>query len=80
MIVGDLDCFKGINDTFGHEAGDAVLTQFANILKRNTRASDMCARLGGDEFLVVLTHVNAENIESTVNKFREQLMELSFPF
>ena len=40
----------------------------------------MCARLGGDEFLMVLTHVPGENIEATVNRFREQFAVLSFPF
>ena len=80
VIVGDLDCFKSINDTFGHHAGDAVLKQFAEILRKNTRASDICGRLGGDEFLMVLTHVSVESIEPTVSKFREQLAELSFPF
>jgi two-component system chemotaxis response regulator CheY len=80
VIVGDLDCFKSINDTFGHHAGDAVLRQFADILKKNTRASDICGRLGGDEFLMVLTYVSAGYIEATVNKFRQQLAELSFPF
>lgn len=80
VIVGDLDCFKSVNDTFGHDAGDTVLKQFAEILKKNTRASDICGRLGGDEFLIVLAHVNAEHIELTVNKFRKQLAQLSFPF
>jgi two-component system chemotaxis response regulator CheY len=80
VIVGDIDCFKAVNDTFGHGAGDDVLRQFAEILRKNTRASDICGRLGGDEFLVVLTHVNPEHIETTVSKFREQFAELSFPF
>ena len=80
VVVADLDCFKNINDTFGHEAGDDVLRQFADILRKNTRASDICGRLGGDEFLVVLTHVNPEHIEMTVSKFRDQFAALSFPF
>ena len=80
VIVGDLDCFKAINDTFGHHAGDVVLREFAEILKKNIRASDICGRLGGDEFLLVLTHVRAENIELTVRKFHEQLAQLSFRF
>lgn len=80
VIVGDLDCFKSVNDTFGHDAGDTVLKQFALVLKKNTRASDICGRLGGDEFLIVLAHVNTEHIELTVNKFREELAQLAFPF
>jgi len=80
VVLGDVDCFKSVNDTFGHDAGDIVLKTFADLLKKNTRASDMCARLGGDEFLMVLTHVPGENIEATVNRFREQFAVLSFPF
>jgi len=80
MVLGDLDCFKQVNDTFGHAAGDAVLRTFAETLKHGTRASDICGRLGGDEFLTVMTHVSAENIELTVNRFREQFASLSFPF
>ena len=80
MVLGDLDCFKQVNDTFGHTAGDAVLRTFAETLKQGTRASDMCGRLGGDEFLMVVTHVSAENIKLIVNRFREQFSSLSFPF
>jgi len=78
-VLGDVDNFKTINDTFGHDAGDIVLKTFADVLKKNTRASDMCARLGGDEFLLVITHVESEKLELTVNRFREQFAALSFP-
>jgi two-component system, cell cycle response regulator len=80
VVLGDIDCFKSVNDTFGHDAGDVVLKTFADLLKKVTRASDMCGRLGGDEFLMVLTHVPAESIEATINGFREQFAALSFPF
>ncbi len=79
VAVGDIDSFKTINDTFGHDAGDIVLKTFAEVLKKNTRASDICGRLGGDEFLLVFTHVEREHVEPTVNRFREQFAELSFP-
>ena len=80
MVLGDLDCFKQVNGTFGHAAGDAVLRTFAEILEHRTRASDMCGLLGGDEFLMVITHVSAKNIELAVNRFRAQFSSLSFPF
>jgi two-component system, cell cycle response regulator len=80
VVVGDIDSFKTINDTFGHDAGDIVIKTFAEALKRCTRASDICGRLGGDEFLLVMTHVESGQIESTVNRFREQFAMLSFPF
>jgi two-component system, cell cycle response regulator len=79
VVLGDIDNFKTINDNFGHDAGDIVLRTFADVLKKNTRASDMCGRLGGDEFLLVLTHVEKDQLELVVNRFRDQFAALSFP-
>lgn len=53
VAMADLDRFKSINDTYGHDAGDAVLKKFAEILKINTRSSNMCARIGGEEFILI---------------------------
>jgi len=80
VVVADLDSFKTINDSYGHDAGDAVLQKFAEILKRNTRASDICGRMGGDEFLLVITHVEDRYIQSTVDRLREELAAWQFPF
>jgi diguanylate cyclase (GGDEF)-like protein len=80
VVVGDIDCFKTINDTFGHDAGDIVLKTFGDMLKKSTRASDICGRMGGDEFLMVVTHVEPDQIEATINRFRGQFAALSFPF
>jgi diguanylate cyclase (GGDEF)-like protein len=80
VVLGDLDSFKEINDSFGHEAGDTVLRTFADTLRKLTRISDMCGRLGGDEFLIVISHVSGDNIELAINRFRELFCALSFPF
>jgi diguanylate cyclase (GGDEF)-like protein len=80
VVLGDLDSFKEINDSYGHEAGDTVLRTFADTLRRLTRISDMCGRLGGDEFLIVVSHVSAVNIELAINRFRELLGALTFSF
>jgi two-component system, cell cycle response regulator len=79
VVLGDIDSFKTINDTFGHDAGDVVLKTFADSLKKFTRAADMCGRLGGDEFVQVITHVPNESIEETVDRFRRRFADLSFP-
>jgi two-component system chemotaxis response regulator CheY len=73
VVLADLDGFKNVNDTYGHAAGDSVLQRFTEILRSHTRASDLCGRLGGDEFLMVITHVSTENIDRTVERFREEV-------
>jgi len=54
MLLLDIDHFKSINDSHGHEAGDSVLHEFAMRLKRNIRGIDLACRLGGEEFVVVM--------------------------
>ncbi|WP_153040251.1 GGDEF domain-containing protein [Actinoplanes sp. TFC3] len=60
LIYLDLNGFKQINDSYGHAAGDAILTEFANRLRRTVRAGDTAARLGGDEFVVLATEVETD--------------------
>jgi diguanylate cyclase (GGDEF)-like protein len=80
VVLGDLDCFKAINDSCGHDAGYAVLREFAGVLKRHTRAADICGRMGGDEFLLVTTHVEPVALLPTVERLREQVASLEVPF
>jgi diguanylate cyclase (GGDEF)-like protein/PAS domain S-box-containing protein len=60
LIMGDIDHFKAINDTFGHQAGDEVLRRFSELIQLSSRASDVCCRYGGEEFLLVLPNVSEE--------------------
>jgi two-component system cell cycle response regulator len=60
VIVADLDRFKAVNDTYGHTAGDAVLIEAAQRLRRTVRDVDVVARYGGEEFVVILPAVDAE--------------------
>ncbi|MFA5955850.1 PleD family two-component system response regulator [Hyphomicrobium sp.] len=54
MLVADIDHFKNVNDTYGHDVGDAVLKEFSVRLKRNTRGVDLACRLGGEEFVIIM--------------------------
>ena len=60
----DLDGFKQINDTFGHDVGDEALVEMAVLLKETCRASDLVARLGGDEFVLLLTNTDASQVDA----------------
>lgn len=75
LLFIDLDNFKGINDTYGHDAGDAVLREIAFRLKSKVRTSDTVARLGGDEFVALLTNTNAEIAASIAQKILEVVCE-----
>jgi len=76
----DLDCFKSVNDTYGHAAGDAVIQTFAEILKTNTRSSEICGRIGGEEFLLILTHSLKHDIEIVIHRIRKELEAHRFKF
>ncbi|WP_148213409.1 GGDEF domain-containing protein [Rhodospirillum centenum] len=60
LVLVDLDGFKAINDTHGHQAGDTYLRHVGRALRENVRAQDLVARLGGDEFAVLLTRIGPE--------------------
>jgi len=80
VAMADLDNFKRVNDTCGHEAGDAVLKVFAEVLKTNSRRSDMCGRIGGEEFLMIFTHADAKNVRLLVERVSQQFREQQFSF
>ncbi len=77
----DIDNFKRINDTFGHQKGDEVLVKFSRILEKSKRDLDICARYGGEEFIILLPHTEmseamiiAERLRKTIEKsFRKDL-------
>ena len=71
----DIDRFKGINDTYGHNSGDAVLRQVANLVAHNTRSSDFVGRYGGEEFMLILPGTGPEGAAELAEKLRALVMQ-----
>ena len=73
LFMLDIDEFKKINDTHGHHVGDVVIRKMAEIVKKNTRGSDLFGRFGGDEFMVLITSTTEEQAISFAEKLREKI-------
>lgn len=73
IIMVDLNDFKGINDTYGHNVGDKVLIETARVLKKVTRLEELVFRLGGDEFLIIIPNIdNNQNLDNIKRRLTEQ--------
>jgi len=72
-LMLDLDHFKNVNDTYGHQVGDLVLEEFARILKDSTRVVDIIARYGGEEFLIVLPMTNLKGAQTLAERIRRNV-------
>ena len=76
MVLMDVDKFKSINDTYGHDTGDIVLTSIGKLLVECCRTEDIVARFGGEEFVIILMHCDKENAIKKMDLLRQQLSEL----
>jgi two-component system cell cycle response regulator len=70
LLVTDIDHFKRINDTYGHDAGDNVLKEFAARLRRNTRGMDLACRMGGEEFVVIMPETEIARARQVAERVR----------
>lgn len=75
LLVLDLDNFKQVNDTLGHEAGDQLIVSTAGLLRRGVRSTDVVARLGGDEFAVLLTEVDQASAEKVAQAIVDRVRD-----
>ncbi|MGM0507724.1 MAG: sensor domain-containing diguanylate cyclase [Fusobacteriota bacterium] len=73
LIMIDIDHFKNFNDTYGHQTGDKVLIEVANILKENTRSSDIVSRYGGEEFAIILPETGMDSSKIVAENIRKKV-------
>lgn len=79
IVFFDIDHFKSINDTYGHNIGDEVLKALASLTSSTIRSSDVFARWGGEEFLILIESTTLENAARMAEKLRKVIMEYDFP-
>jgi diguanylate cyclase (GGDEF)-like protein len=73
IVLADLDHFKNLNDTHGHDAGDRALRMFSRVLRRTLRENDLLCRYGGEEFLIVLPGLTTEQAAVVFDRVRLEL-------
>lgn len=78
VLAVDVDFFKAINDTHGHDAGDKVLQELAERLREHTRSIDLCCRTGGEEFIVALPNTDQATAEKIAERLRRSVASKSF--
>jgi diguanylate cyclase (GGDEF)-like protein len=78
LIIIDIDFFKKFNDTYGHQAGDAVLRQVAQTLKKNSRSTDYVCRYGGEEMSIILPNTNAADALFNAKRICKAVEEKTF--
>ena len=79
LLIVDVDDFKKVNDTYGHDAGDRVLKKVADILTSSFRFEDLVCRIGGDEFVVIMVRVTPEHLQVVRNKIEQVRERLARP-
>jgi diguanylate cyclase (GGDEF)-like protein len=79
LVLVDIDNFKRINDTYGHQVGDEVLVEFARRLQDHARESDVVARMGGEEFAWILPETSAQAARDAADRARRLIASIPFP-
>ena len=80
LILGDIDNFKQINDTYGHAIGDLAIKKTADILLHTLRSDDLVCRIGGEEFISLLKNMTFENAVKTAERLRQNISEITIPY
>ncbi len=80
LLMMDIDHFKKVNDSYGHQKGDEVLIAFAGVMNKLCRNSDTAARYGGEEFVVVLPQTRKDGAMVIAERIRKEMADIRFPF
>lgn len=72
LVMFDIDYFKQVNDTYGHQCGDYILKEISNAALQTFRKTDTVFRFGGEEFVVILTETDIEKAKIPLERFRKQ--------
>ncbi len=80
IAIGDIDFFKRVNDTYGHDCGDIVLKTVADTLKSHMRNYGFAARWGGEEFLLIFDHMKLDESEESLNELLSKIRMLKIPY
>lgn len=80
VVMIDIDCFKSVNDRYGHAAGDVVLQSLSNLLSRRSRAGDTVCRYGGEEFAVIMCDTSVAGATKRVDEWRAEFATLCHAF
>ena len=75
LVLVDIDCFKNVNDTYGHDAGDEVLRSVARQLAKTVRSTDTIGRWGGEEFVVIMSYADSKSANRLAERLREAAAE-----
>ena len=78
MVITDIDRFKTVNDTYGHDAGDQVLKEFASRIRSTVRGADLACRYGGEEFVVVMPDTSADVAAGIAERLRAAVETIPF--
>jgi len=78
VMMLDIDHFKAVNDTYGHEAGDEILKEFAHRIQKNIRGVDLPCRYGGEEFVVIMPDTTQNNANNIAERVRLAVGDLKF--
>jgi diguanylate cyclase (GGDEF)-like protein len=80
LIMIDIDFFKNVNDTFGHQFGDEVLKKIAETIKKKLREADIFCRIGGEEFVIIVKEAGIEIASNLAKKINEAIAEMQLEF